>query len=77
VEFLHAWWAGLLLWWFIPVALTFTILYGSCVHREMGKVARALFLFGNALLIFGGICLALLAIAFVAVAQLPLSRFHY
>jgi hypothetical protein len=77
VEFLHVRWAGGLLCLLFPIGLTFTILYGSSVHREMGRVMRVLFLFGNSLLIFGGICLALLVVAFVAVAQLPLSRFHY
>lgn len=77
VGFLHVKWAGELLCLLMPMALTFTILYRSCVHRELGRVVRVLFLVGNALLIFGGICLALLAVAFVAVAQLPLSRFHY
>lgn len=77
VEFLQVWWAGGLLCLLIPIALTFTILYGSCVHREMSRLLRVWFLFGNALLIFGGICLALLAVAFVVVALMPLSRFHY
>lgn len=77
VEFLKVWWVGGLLCLLLPIALTFTILYGSCVHREMGKLARGLFLFGNSLLIFGCICLGLLAVAFVAVALMPLSRFHY
>lgn len=77
VDFLHVWWAELLLCTLLPIALAFTILYGSCVHRELGRVARACFLILNSLLIFGGICLALAAVAFVAVAILPLSRFHY
>jgi len=77
VDVLHVWWAGWSLCTVLPIALAFAILYGSCVHREMGRVARALFLFLNSLLIFAGICLALAAVAFVAVAILPLSRFHY
>lgn len=77
VGFLHVWWAGLLLCLLVPIALTFAILYGSCVHRELGKVVRVLFLFANSLLIFAGICVGLAAIAFIAVAMLPLSRFHY
>ncbi len=77
VDFRHVWWAGLLLCTLPPIALAFGILYGSCVHREMGRVVRAWFLVLNSLLIFGGICLALAAAAFAAVAILPLSRFHY
>jgi hypothetical protein len=42
----------------------------------MGRLARAFFLFLSSLLIYGGICVALAIVAFVAVAILPLSRFH-
>jgi hypothetical protein len=77
LEFLRVWWAGLLFYPLVPIALTFAILHRSCVHREMGRVVRVLFLLGNAVLIFGGLCLAAVIIAFSAVALLPLSRFHY
>jgi hypothetical protein len=75
-KLLQVWWAGTLLCLLFPIGLTFTILYGSCVHREMGRLARAFFLFLSSLLIYGGICVALAIVAFVAVAILPLSRFH-
>jgi len=76
-NFLQVWWAGLLLCTLLPIALAFAILYSSGIHREMGRAARALVLFLNSLLIFGGICVALVAVAFVVVAVLPLNRFHY
>lgn len=71
------WAAMLLLYALVPLVLTFTILSGSCIHREMGKVARALYLLGVSLLIFWGDCLLLAVIAFLTVAVMPLSRFHY
>ena len=77
VEWFRVWWAELLIYTLLPIALTFAILLGSCIHREMRKVARALFLLLFSLLIWGGVCLALGAIAFIALANLPLSRFHY
>src|ERR1017187_10975369 len=56
VEWLHVWWAGLLIYMLLPLALTFTILYGSCIHREMRSAVRALFLLLVSLLMFGGAC---------------------
>ena len=67
----------LMIYTFIPFALTFAILYGSCIHRDMKKTARTLFLLLISLLIFGGACLALGAIAFFVLASMPLGRFHY
>ena len=77
VEWFRVWWAELLIYTLLPLTLTFTILYGSCIHREMKSAVRALFLLLVSLLIFGGACLALGAIAFIALANFPLSRFHY
>lgn len=71
------WWAKLLVYTLIPLTLTFTILYGSCIHREMKRAVRVLFLVGNSLLIFAGACLSLGIIAMMALAFMPLSRFHY
>ena len=70
-------WAGLLAGTLLPLALTFTILHGSCCHREMRRAVRELYLALVSLLIFGGVCLALGILAFITVAMLPLSRFHY
>jgi hypothetical protein len=77
VEWLRVWWAELLAYTLLPMALTFTILYRGCIHPEMRKAMRALFLLLISLLIFGGVCLALGAFALVALANFPLSRFHY
>ena len=77
MEVLQMRWAGLLVCTFLPMTLTFTILYGSCIHREMSRAARALFLLLVSLLIFGSACLSVGIIAFIACAVLPLSRFHY
>jgi hypothetical protein len=77
VEWFQVRWAGLLFCTLLPIALTFTILYGSCLHREMRRAARTGFLLLVSLLIFGGACVALGIIAFIACAVLPLSRFHY
>ena len=40
-------WARILVYTLLPFALTFTILYGSCIHREMTKAVRVLFLLLN------------------------------
>lgn len=52
-------WAKMLVYILLPLTLTFTILYGSCIHREMRKAARVLFLLLHSLLIYAGACLAL------------------
>jgi len=77
VQWLRAWWAELLVYILLPVTLTFVILYSSCIHREMRSALRALFLLMVSFAIFAGACLALGAIALIALANLPLSRFHY
>jgi hypothetical protein len=77
MERVHAWWAEMLIYTLFPIGLTFAILHASCIHREMSRAARAGFLLLVSLLIFGGACLALCAIAFMVLANLPLSRFHY
>ena len=77
VEWLQVRWAGWLIYLLLPLALTFTLLYGSCIHREMRSAVRALFLLWVSVLIFGGACLALGVMGFIALANLPLSRFHY
>jgi hypothetical protein len=69
--------AGLMVFTLLPMTLTFTILHGSCIHREMKTSVRAMFLFMVALAIFCGACLFAGIFAFMAGAVLPLSRFHY
>jgi len=77
MEMLRIPFAGLIGFTFLPMTLTFTILHGSCIHREMKTFRRALFLFVVAWAIFCGACLFAGIFAFIAGAVLPLSRFHY
>ena len=77
VGWLPVWGVGFLIYALLPIALTFTILHVSCIHREMSKAARGSFLLLISLLIYGLACLALGVIAFIALASLPLGRFHY
>ncbi len=78
MERLRFGWAPMsLVYILIPLALTFAILEGSGIHREMKKSVRALFLLGVSTLIFVAVSLILGAVAFLALASMPLSRFHY
>jgi hypothetical protein len=69
-------WLAWVIYLLLPLALTFTILYGSQVHSEMRRAARAFFLLGFSLLIYGGAWLALAAGALILLASFPLGRFH-
>ena len=44
VQVLDVWWAKLLVYALIPILVTFTILYSSGWHREMGGPRRTCFL---------------------------------
>lgn len=77
LDLVPIWWAKVLISALIPLALTFTILYGSNVHREMRRLVRTLFLLLNSVLIFGAACLSLAGLAFLICVFMPLSRFHY
>lgn len=55
VSRLQVWWAELLVYAFIPILATFIILYRSCWHREMARVARTPFLIWLSCVIFGGV----------------------
>lgn len=77
IESLRVWWAGWLIYTLLPTSLTFAVLYASCFHRELKKAVRARLLFLISWLIFAGVSLVLLAMAFILLADLPLSRFHY
>lgn len=68
VELLGVWWAELLVYTLIPIALTFTILHGSDIHREMTRAVRASYLFLVSCLIFGGTFLFVGALVFCACA---------
>jgi hypothetical protein len=67
----------MLVYTLLPLTLTFTILYGSGIHREMTKAIRVLFLLLNSCLFYVGACLALGVIAMLAFVFMPISRFHY
>ncbi len=75
-EMLQMGWAVFAVCTLLPIALTFTILHGSCLHREMSPAARSLIILSVSLLIFAGACVLLTILAFIACAILPLSRFH-
>lgn len=45
VAWLNVWWAGWLVYVGIPLTLTFTLLHGSRIHREMSEIRRDTFLF--------------------------------
>ena len=77
LESVPFWWAKMSAYTLIPLTLTFTILHGGCIHREMTKTVRVLFLLLNSLLIFVGAGLAMGAIAALFFVFMPLSRFHY
>ena len=68
VELLGVWWAELLVYTLVPIALTFTILHGSDIHRDMTRAARASYLFLISCLIFGGTFLFIGALVFCACA---------
>lgn len=76
VELLGVWWAELLVYTLIPIALTFTILHGSDFHREMARVARTSFLFLVSCLIFGGTFFFMVVLIFCACAFPGLGRQH-
>jgi hypothetical protein len=56
VELLEVFWEELLAYAVIPMSVTFIVLYRSCWHREIARMARAGFLF----LLSGGIFVGVL-----------------
>ncbi|HYA79064.1 MAG TPA: hypothetical protein VED19_00980 [Candidatus Nitrosopolaris sp.] len=74
VELLGAGWAEMLVYTLIPIVLTFTILHGSDIHREMTRAGRAAFLFLVSCLIFGGTFLFLGVLVFCASAFPGIGR---
>jgi len=70
-------WARMSVYTLVPLTITFTILYRSCVHREMTKTVRVLCLLLNSFLIFLGTGVALAVIAGLTFVYMPISRFHY
>ena len=74
VQLLQAWWAEWLVYALIPIALTFTLLYGSSIHREMARLARAAFLVLVSVFIFIGVAFLMGALFFFATAFADLGR---
>jgi predicted permease len=74
VEWLHLRGAGYFVYIFIPFALTFTLLYGSHIHREMAKVNRAAFLLLASFFIFAGTALFIGAVVFFASVFVGIGR---
>ena len=74
VEMLGVGWAEMLVYTLIPIALTFTILHGSDIHREMTRTGRAAFLFLVSCLIFGGTFLFMGVLVFCACAFPGIGR---
>ena len=74
VSQLQVWWVELLVYAFIPIAVTFIILYRSCWHREITGAARTCSLLllssvilGSELIAVGAmLCMAALFICMIA-----------
>lgn len=77
VEMLRVWWAEMLIYALVPLALTFTLLCSSHIHRELSSSRRLVVLFGDAVLIFGGVLFFLLAVAFFGGIFAGLARGHF
>jgi hypothetical protein len=74
VQLLPARWAEMLVYTLLPLTLTFTLLYGSRIHREMARVARAAFLFMVSVLIFTGVAIFMGTLVVLAGAFTELGR---
>ena len=74
LELLQAGWVEVLVCVLIPMTLTFTILHGSCIHREMARWMRAGFLFLVACLIFGGDFVFMVVVIFCSAAFPGIGR---
>jgi hypothetical protein len=74
VELLPVWWMELLVYVLVPIALTFTLLYASSIHREMRRLARTAFLFLVSCLIFGGVTFFMAAVIFFVMVFTGLGR---
>ena len=77
VELLQVWWMEMLVYTIIPVTLTFTLLCGSHIHREMPMMKRAVFLFVVSVLMFAGVAFFLGAVVFFGSAFAGLARGHF
>lgn len=66
VAWLHMWWAGWLVYVAIPLALTFTILHGSRIHREMSEAVRDAFLLFVSLAILASAAVFIVGVVILA-----------
>jgi hypothetical protein len=75
VSQLQVWWAELLAYAIVPVAVTFVVLYRSGWHREITGAARTGSLLLFSCLILGGELLAMGILLFVAMLLMSLCGF--
>ncbi len=66
VAWLNAWWAAWLIYATIPLLLTFTLLHGSRIHREMSEAARDAFLFVVSLAVVFGVAVFTVGVVILA-----------
>jgi hypothetical protein len=71
---LHLGWAESLVSVAIPLGVTFVLLYGSSIHREMTRLTRSAYLLLISVMIFTGTALFFGAIAFFATAFANMGR---
>jgi hypothetical protein len=71
---LHLGWAESPVCVLLPLGLTFVLLYGSSIHREMAKLTRSAYLLLVSVMIFTGTALFFGAIAFFATAFANMGR---
>jgi hypothetical protein len=76
VQSLPHWWEELLVY-LLPLTLTFTLLCGSHIHREMNTAKRTAFLLGTAAVMFAGAVLIVLGIVGCGGLFSGLARGHF
>ena len=74
VAWLHSWWAGWLIYVAIPLVLTFTLLHGSRIHREMSEAGRDAFLFLMSVTILVGVVIFMTLVAVSASVFTGIAR---
>jgi len=66
VAWLNSRWAAWLIYATIPLLLTFTLLHGSRIHREMSEAARDAFLLFVSLAVFIGVAVFMVGVVILA-----------
>ena len=74
VDWLNTWWAAWLVYLAAPLALTFTFLHASRVHRELSEAVRDVFLLFVSLAIFIGMVFFAVAVVVVASVFMGFAR---